>query len=356
MSTTLDTGTAFVAGTTIVASAMNTRFTNIESWANGTPNLSTADSATTIKGSLIVNQAATLDDALAVTGTATLAGIVDITNTTDASDATGDTGALRTVGGASIAKKLYVGTDLDVDGTTNLDAVDIDGAVQIDNTVTVGANDTGYDVKFYGATDGAYMEWDESADDLILHGAAGLIVNGQTTCKDYIWVNSDDSDANIYFGDQDGGNTRLRFDDSEEYLFIDIDNVAVVSFDTTVGVTINQSVIDVGTGDDLEIQAITGKVLKNSSSIRYKNVADVNMADHLTASMVDSLEPKMFSYKNDSDNHPMIGFIAEDVDAISPFLAYHAGEQAESLDKTALIALLAIGLKDARTRIAALEA
>ena len=42
--------------------------------------------------------------------------------------------------------------DVDIDGTTNLDAVDIDGAVQIDNTVTVGVNDTGYDVKFFGAT------------------------------------------------------------------------------------------------------------------------------------------------------------------------------------------------------------
>jgi hypothetical protein len=39
-------------------------------------------------------------------------------------------------------------------GTTNLDAVDIDGATQIDATVTVGVDDTGYDVKFFV---GAYM-------------------------------------------------------------------------------------------------------------------------------------------------------------------------------------------------------
>ena len=45
----------------------------------------------------------------------TFSGIIDITDATDSSDATGDTGALRTEGGASIAKKLYVGTDLDVD-------------------------------------------------------------------------------------------------------------------------------------------------------------------------------------------------------------------------------------------------
>ena len=68
--------------------------------------------------------------------------MVDITDTTDASDATGDTGALRTEGGASIAKKLYVGTDLDVDGTANLDVVDIDGAVDMASTLAVGSDVT----------------------------------------------------------------------------------------------------------------------------------------------------------------------------------------------------------------------
>jgi hypothetical protein len=70
-------------------------------------------------------------------GGVTFGGVVDITDTTDSSDATGDTGALRTEGGASIAKKLYVGTDLDVDGTANLDAVDIDGAVDMASTLAV---------------------------------------------------------------------------------------------------------------------------------------------------------------------------------------------------------------------------
>mgnify|MGYP006401570359 FL=1 len=56
--------------------------------------------------------------------------------------------------------------DIDVDGTTNLDAVDIDG------TVTVGANTDGYDVKFFGNAAGAYMEWDESEDQLRIMGAS----------------------------------------------------------------------------------------------------------------------------------------------------------------------------------------
>jgi len=65
---------------------------------------------------------------------------------------------------------LDVDGNLDIDGTTNLDAVDIDGAVQIDATVTVGVDDTGYDVKFFGATSGQYLLWDESADELVLAG------------------------------------------------------------------------------------------------------------------------------------------------------------------------------------------
>jgi hypothetical protein len=71
---------------------------------------------------------------------------------------------------------LTVARNIDVDGTANLDAVDIDGAVQIDNTVTVGANDQGYDVIFYGDTASANMTWDTSADDLILNGAARVVV------------------------------------------------------------------------------------------------------------------------------------------------------------------------------------
>ena len=56
--------------------------------------------------------------------------------------------------------------DIDVDGTANLDAVDIDGTVQIDGATTFGVDDTGVDVKMFGATSGRYLLWDESEDAL----------------------------------------------------------------------------------------------------------------------------------------------------------------------------------------------
>jgi hypothetical protein len=48
----------------------------------------------------------------------------------------------------------------------------------VGNTLTVGVDDTGYDVKLFGATAGAYALWDESADDLKLVGGAGLVQSG----------------------------------------------------------------------------------------------------------------------------------------------------------------------------------
>ena len=77
-----------------------------------------------------------------------------------------------TVTGEVDAVTLDISGNADIDGTTNLDAVDIDGNVQLDGTFTVGVDDTGQDVKFFGASAGAYMEWDESADQLRIMGAS----------------------------------------------------------------------------------------------------------------------------------------------------------------------------------------
>jgi len=79
----------------------------------------------------------------------TLSGILDVTDATDASDATGDTGALRTEGGASIAKKLYVGTDLAVSGATTLAATSFGdanitnvGSIALDTIINDGTDVT----------------------------------------------------------------------------------------------------------------------------------------------------------------------------------------------------------------------
>ncbi len=84
-------------------------------------------------------------------------------------------------------------TDVTVTGTFNFDGtVDFDGNVQFDGTVTVGADDTGHDVKFFGATSGQSWLWDESADQMIITGTS------QFTGAITIGVNDTGYDVTFY--------------------------------------------------------------------------------------------------------------------------------------------------------------
>ncbi|MCP3684648.1 MAG: hypothetical protein GY861_18430 [bacterium] len=65
-------------------------------------------------------------------------------------------------------------TNLTLSGTLT-----VAGASQFNSTVTVGVDDTGYDVKLFGATASQYWLWDESADKMIIAGDAA--VTGTTT-------------------------------------------------------------------------------------------------------------------------------------------------------------------------------
>ena len=55
-------------------------------------------------------------------------------------------------------------------GVTFPQAATFTSGLQSNGAVTVGVNDTGHDVKFFGATDGAYVLFDESEDRLHLVG------------------------------------------------------------------------------------------------------------------------------------------------------------------------------------------
>jgi hypothetical protein len=232
---------------------------------------------------------------------------VDLTGTTtlvnlDVSGTLGVTGVLT-------ATSLDISGDIDVDGTTNLDVVDIDGATQIDATVTVGVDDTGYDVKFFGATAGAYMLWDESADDLILGGAAGLSVNstalvtgvltttaatvsnGGGQFNGAINVGVDDTGYDVKFFGATTGKS-LLWDESADSLIVtgtttlvgttnldavDIDGATQIDATVTVGVD--------DTGYDVKFFGATaGKYMLWDESADTLEVSGTVVADGLTVS------------------------------------------------------------------------
>ena len=101
--------------------------------------------------------------------------VADLTQSTS-----NTTGSITTSGGIGVVKDVFIGGSLDVDGTTNLDAVDIDGNVQLDGTLTIGVDDTGYDVKLFGATASSNMLWDES-DNALEFGNATMTMSDART-------------------------------------------------------------------------------------------------------------------------------------------------------------------------------
>ena len=101
---------------------------------------------------------------------------------------------------------------LDVTGS-----FDVTGNSSMVGTLTVGVDDTGHDVKFFGATSGKYMEWDESADQLDVTGS--LDVTGNTSMVGTLTIGVDDTGHDVKFFGASAG-AYMEWDESADQLRI----------------------------------------------------------------------------------------------------------------------------------------
>lgn len=151
--------------------------TNVLTLAGGVPTWAAIPAAaaaagdltgTTLAANVVTSSLTTVgtQTALAVDGT--------IGHSTDTDLMTIASGALTVLGTITIGVD-DAGHDVKFFGDTAsrywLWDTDADGVVQR-GTLTVGVDDTGHDVKFFGASAGSYVEWDESADQLRVMGAS----------------------------------------------------------------------------------------------------------------------------------------------------------------------------------------
>lgn len=129
-----------------------------------------------LEAGLNTQKAVVFESTLAVTGATTLTGAVTMASTLAL------TGAL-TVGVDD------TGHDVKFFGATagqswlwdeSADKMIVTAASQFTGAVVVGVDGTGHDVQFFGDTASSQMLWDQSADNLILKGTAGLVCQSPT--------------------------------------------------------------------------------------------------------------------------------------------------------------------------------
>ena len=140
------------------------------------------------------------------------------------------------------------GSTATMDGAlTVTEALTASSTSQFNGTVTVGENDTGYDVKLFGATSGTYLLWDEDQDELTFV-AADLDMDDASVIRlgtgDDLLVYANGSHS---FIDHDGdGELYIRargtgedmYIDAKDNLFLQTDSSTRLSIDSSGVVTI----------------------------------------------------------------------------------------------------------------------
>ena len=298
----------------------------------------TADAATTGTGINMSMDALTTGSALAIasdsssTSTRNIASIIQ-----DHSSASGST-------------TLYLQND-----HATADALKVVGAV------TVGVDDTGHDVKFFGATAGAFMEWDESADELEIRGpvatpgklllstAEASVVDGNKLGQiDFqapldsagtdailvgasIWAEADDTFA------ADNNSTELVFavgasEAAAEKMRLDHDGN-----------------LGIGTATPSAKLEVSGTITETSMRETKTNIE--NMGNMLPAVL--QMQGVKFDWKEDSyggkDN---FGFIAEDMQEILPEVVTCSNEgKAAGIQYSKLTAVLVEAIKEQQIQI-----
>ena len=173
--------------------------TNPQDLGNG----GTIDGNLTITGDLQVDGGGSLSFDEIIEGTQ----VIDVTSTeallVRKDGDGGDIFSVDTTNSKVVATELDISGNIDVDGTTNLDAVD--------GTFTIGTDGSGYDVSFYSATAGDSLVWDASEEKLTITGTNGQtaldVADGNLVVADNVDIEGDidvNGTANLDTVDIDG--------------------------------------------------------------------------------------------------------------------------------------------------------
>ena len=157
--------------------------------------------------------------------------------------------------------------------------------LHVTGTVQVGVDDTGHDVKFFGAGSGKYMLWDESTNSLNLTDTTGLYLGDAQDLQIYhstnsyienttghLYINNHGENKMVYFRADDGTGSDVR-----EYFRVDGSaNQVIYSMPVTL---IDDTKLNIGTDNDLQIyhSGTTSYIKSTSDDLRLTNASNDNI-------------------------------------------------------------------------------
>jgi len=169
------------------------------------------------------------------------------------------------------AKLATVTGGVNVTGELEADSLDIDGVAQIDGAVTVGVDDTGYDVKFFGATSGRYLLWDESDDQLEFNDNVKAAFGTSADLQIY------HDGSNSYVAEGGTGALRVLSSDFSVKNAANDENMIRALQNSNVRLYYdNSKKLETVTGG----VEITGAITKDSGSFRIEHPLDSKKATH----------------------------------------------------------------------------
>jgi prepilin-type processing-associated H-X9-DG protein len=171
----------------------------------------------------------------------------------------------------AVAGNVDFNGDLDVDGTTNLDVVDIDGAVDMATTLAVAGNvDFNGDLDVDGTSNLDVVDIDGAVDM-----ASTLAVGGVLTANAGVVFNEDSADVDF----------RVESNNSANMLFVDGGNDEVVIQRASSGATATAgSVLIVEDDDNAEISILGGSSSVLALNFGHSGDADDAKIDYNTTS------------------------------------------------------------------------